>query len=81
MLNIWEFVEDVETPDSLLGYVLSATNDSLITVFDSTKGDLLLFKHEIGLANRNFYEMGARTISMISPKTFPTESWITRFAS
>jgi len=42
MLNIWEFVEDVETPDSLLGYVLSATNDSLITVFDSTKGDLLL---------------------------------------
>jgi hypothetical protein len=41
-LNLWEYIEDVETPDSMLSYVVSSSNDSLVVVFDSTKGDLTL---------------------------------------
>jgi hypothetical protein len=42
VLNIWDYVKDVETADSLLRYALLVTNDSLLTVFDTSRGDLML---------------------------------------
>ena len=42
MLNLWTYSEDVETADSLLGYTISPSNDSLIAVFDTSRGDLTL---------------------------------------
>ena len=42
ILNIWEYVEDVETPDSLLDYQFAASNDSLIRNYNSATGVLIL---------------------------------------
>jgi hypothetical protein len=39
-LNIWDFVEDVETPDSLLLFQFSANPDSLVFDYDTTTGFL-----------------------------------------
>lgn len=41
-INLWGYVEDFETPDSLLAYEFSISTDSLLAVFDSTKGELLI---------------------------------------
>ncbi len=41
-LNIWEYVDDVETQDSLLTYQFTTTNDSLITHYNEKNGILSL---------------------------------------
>ncbi|MFC2084492.1 T9SS type A sorting domain-containing protein, partial [Bacteroidota bacterium] len=40
MISLWDFVSDVETPDSLLTYDFSVTNDSIVTEFDKLNGEL-----------------------------------------
>ncbi len=40
--NIWEIVEDVETPDSLLIYTFDANPDSVTIVYNSQTGDVTL---------------------------------------
>lgn len=39
-LNIWDFAEDAETPDSLLDFQFSSSSDSLQTAFNPTTGFL-----------------------------------------
>ena len=41
-LDIWEYVYDVETPDSLLTFDFIRSSDSLITVYDSKQGILTI---------------------------------------
>ncbi len=41
-LNIWDFVEDVETPDRQLTYTFSTSNPLLLRKFDYTTGVLVL---------------------------------------
>jgi len=41
-LNIWEYVDDVETQDSLLSYNFNTSNDSLIVAFEVKSGLLTL---------------------------------------
>lgn len=41
-LNIWEYVEDVETSDTLLTYTFTASSDSLRHNFDNATGELTL---------------------------------------
>jgi hypothetical protein len=41
-LNIWEFVNDIETADSLLSYQFVSSNDSLIRSYENTSGNLTL---------------------------------------
>jgi hypothetical protein len=41
-LQIWDFVEDVETPDSLLNYAFAASKDSLLMNFNPETGTLRL---------------------------------------
>jgi flagellar hook assembly protein FlgD len=41
-LNIWDYVEDIETSDTLLTYDFFATSDSLLHSFDNTTGALTL---------------------------------------
>lgn len=41
-INIWQFVDDIETPDSLLRFTFSATNDSLLVEFNSNNGIVTL---------------------------------------
>jgi len=41
-LNIWEYVGDVETSDTLLAYAFSAGSDSLLHNFDDATGELTL---------------------------------------
>ncbi len=41
-LNIWDYVEDVETPDSLLQYQFAASNDSLLRSYNVAAGELTL---------------------------------------
>ena len=42
---LWDFIEDVETPDSMLSFMFTSSNDSLVAVFDSTTGELTLSAH------------------------------------
>jgi hypothetical protein len=42
VLNMWEYVEDVETPDSLLSYEFDPGNDSLHHEIDRATGNLTL---------------------------------------
>ena len=41
-INIWSYVEDIETADSLLSYGFAVSNDSLLWEFDTTLCDLIL---------------------------------------
>ncbi|RMI03693.1 MAG: T9SS C-terminal target domain-containing protein, partial [Calditrichaeota bacterium] len=41
-LNIWDYVEDVETPDSLLQYQFGVSNDSLLRNYNPATGQLTL---------------------------------------
>ncbi len=42
VFGIWEFVEDVETPDSSFVYEFTVSNDSLLVEFDSKTGNVTL---------------------------------------
>ncbi len=42
MLNLWNFVNDVETPDSLLIFNFTVNNDSILVNWDRTKGQLTI---------------------------------------
>ncbi len=44
-LNIWDYVEDIETPDSLLSYQFTASNDSLVWNYHNATGELILSAH------------------------------------
>jgi len=41
-LNMWDYAEDVETPNSLLNYQFTTDNDSLLISFDSATGILTI---------------------------------------
>jgi hypothetical protein len=41
-LKLWDYVEDVETPDRQLAYTFSTSNSSLLRKFDYTTGTLVL---------------------------------------
>jgi hypothetical protein len=41
-LNLWDYVSDIETPDSLLTYSFAVSNDSLLYNYDSGTGMLTL---------------------------------------
>lgn len=41
-LNLWEIVEDMETPDSLLIFEFIVSNDSLLSAYNDSSGTLLL---------------------------------------
>lgn len=41
-LNLWDFAEDVETPDSLLSFSFAVSNDSLIHDYNPLSGGLTL---------------------------------------
>ncbi|MHB2156176.1 right-handed parallel beta-helix repeat-containing protein [Calditrichota bacterium GD2] len=41
-LNLWQYVADIETPDSLLHFDLQISNDSLLFSYDSTSGMLII---------------------------------------
>ncbi len=41
-INLWDVVADIETADSLLTYSFSASNDSLLTSYDTQTGELTL---------------------------------------
>ncbi len=41
-LNLWQYVEDLETADSLLSYTFSVSNDSLLYEYDPSTGLLTL---------------------------------------
>lgn len=43
VLNIWDYVEDVETPDSLLIYQISTASDSLHSDYNNSTGYLTLW--------------------------------------
>jgi hypothetical protein len=42
IINIWNFVKDIETADSLLNYGFAVSNDSLLWNFNPVMGDLIL---------------------------------------
>lgn len=48
-LDIWSFVSDVETPDDLLQYQFSASNDSLLRNYNNSTG-ILVLSAETGFA-------------------------------
>jgi hypothetical protein len=47
LINIWSFVEDIETADSLLNYDFDVSNDSLLWIFDPDSGALRLSSQQM----------------------------------
>ncbi len=42
VLNVWDWVEDFETPDSLLIYMFESSEDSVLWSYDSSLGELTI---------------------------------------
>ena len=41
-MNVWDCVEDLETPDSLLIYLFESSADSVLWSYDSSRGELTI---------------------------------------
>lgn len=61
-LNIWQFAEDAETPDSLLDFQFSSGSDSLQTTYNSNNG-LLTITAAAGFYGNTFLGMTVADLS------------------